>query len=64
MKNLPVYILFFLIAYLTFLFSIEPFIYKFDQSGKLKTARKILVVVGFSVIPFVIMFLFAISLIR
>ena len=64
MKNLSVYILFFLIAYLTFLFAVEPFILKFDRSGKLKTARKILVVFGFSVIPFVIMFLFAISLIH
>ncbi len=64
MKNLSVYILFFLIFYLTFLFSIEPFIYKFDRSGKLKNVRKILVVFGFSIIPFVIMFLFAISLIR
>ena len=63
MKNLSVYILFFFIFYLTFLFAVEPFVVKFDRSGKLKTVRKILVVFGFSVIPFAIMFLFAISLI-
>ena len=60
MKNLLVYILFFLIAYLTFLFFIEPFVVK----QGLKTIRKILVVVGFSIIPFFIIFAFAISLIR
>jgi mannose/fructose/N-acetylgalactosamine-specific phosphotransferase system component IIC len=60
MKNLSVYILFFLIAYLTFLFAVEPFVVK----QGLKTIRKILVVVGFSIIPFVIMLLFSISLIR
>ena len=64
MKNLSVYILFFLIFYLTFLFAVEPFILKFDRAGKIKNAHKILVVFGFSVIPFFIIFAFAISLIR
>lgn len=61
MKNLPVYILFSFILYLTFLFSIEPFL-KFDKSGKLKTVRKILVVLGFSIVPFLFIFLFALTL--
>ena len=62
MKNLPVYILFFFIFYLTFLFAVEPFVVKFDRSGKLKTVRKILVVFGFSIVPFLIMLLFVFSL--
>ena len=62
MKNLPVYILFFFIFYLTFLFSIEPLVVKFDRSGKLKIVCRILVVVGFSIVPFLIMLLFVFSL--
>ena len=59
MQNIPIYILFFLIFYFLILFSIQPFIVK----QNVKTAVKVCIVFGYAVIPFFIMFAFAISLI-
>ncbi len=59
LKFLPTLILFFLIFYFLFLFSIEPFIVK----PNLKALQKVFIVIGFSAIPIIITFAFIVSII-
>ncbi len=59
-KCLPILILFFLIFYFLILFTIEPFVVK----SNLKTVHKVFVAVGFSIIPFFIIFAFVLSIIH